>query len=351
MLLALIFGMAFGAILQFAGVNRFDTIAGMSTLEDFTIAKVMASGIAIGAVLISLEVTAGTAGFHVKPVLLGGIVWGGLMFGVGMAVLGYCPGTLAISLGEGSIDALLGIIGGLVGGLVFAGLWPSLQELIGPDTGAVSLSTQIGDRPWLYYLLVLVLSGLILLAVWRVDRRENAGKSDKKWLWAGVGLALLNGVMILDATSGRPIGASTAFPWVAAQLTGLGELGYIRRITSPGSWEAVFLLGAFLAALAGSLLRGTFRPTLIYDHWRRYKGNGPTRRILWSLFGGFLIVFGARMAGGCTSGHILSGGMQLAKSGLIFAAFVFTSFLLTGKLFYSGERSGAVGSAEIGPIA
>ena len=45
-------------------------------------------------------------------------------------------------------------------------------------------------------------------------------------------------------------------------------------------------------------------------------------------------IIGARMAGGCTSGHILSGGMQLAVSSLVFAAFVFSGLLLTGKYFY-----------------
>jgi len=46
------------------------------------------------------------------------------------------------------------------------------------------------------------------------------------------------------------------------------------------------------------------------------------------------LIFGARMAGGCTSGHVLSGGMQLAVSSLVFAAFVFGGLLLTGKYFY-----------------
>jgi uncharacterized membrane protein YedE/YeeE len=56
---------------------------------------------------------------------------------------------------------------------------------------------------------------------------------------------------------------------------------------------------------------------------------------VWSLTGGFVLIFGARMAGGCTSGLILSGGMQLATSGLVFAAFAFIAFILTGKLFYA----------------
>ncbi|VAY88600.1 hypothetical protein CARN8_3350001 [mine drainage metagenome] len=56
--------------------------------------------------------------------------------------------------------------------------------------------------------------------------------------------------------------------------------------------------------------------------------------------GGVLLLFGARMAGGCTSGHIISGGMQLAYSSLLFALVVFLTFLTTGRLFY---RQGRVG--------
>jgi uncharacterized membrane protein YedE/YeeE len=59
------------------------------------------------------------------------------------------------------------------------------------------------------------------------------------------------------------------------------------------------------------------------------------------VFFGFVLIFGARMADGCTSGLILSGGMQLAKSGLIFAAFGFIAFILTGKLFYSQAQEKA----------
>lgn len=98
-----------------------------------------------------------------------------------------------------------------------------------------------------------------------------------------------------------------------------------------------FLLGAAIAGLVASLTKKEFELRLIHSHWQQYKGENPARRILWSFIGGFALLFGARMAGGCTSGLILSGGMQLAKSGLIFAAFVFISFILTGKLFYSAK--------------
>jgi uncharacterized membrane protein YedE/YeeE len=58
------------------------------------------------------------------------------------------------------------------------------------------------------------------------------------------------------------------------------------------------------------------------------------KRLIWAFFGGFLLLFGARTAGGCTSGHVISGGMQLAASSMLFAFFVFASFLATGKMFY-----------------
>ena len=62
-------------------------------------------------VLVTGVVELGLASFHVKPLLMGGAVWGGLVFGFGMAVLGYCPGTMAISAGQGSLDALVGLVG------------------------------------------------------------------------------------------------------------------------------------------------------------------------------------------------------------------------------------------------
>ena len=107
----IILGFLFGAILQYAKLNRYNVISGMATLENFAVAKAIAVAIGVGAVIIAIEVGLGFATYHIKPLLLGGIAIGGIIFGVGMAILGYCPGTLPVSLGEGSVDALIGIIG------------------------------------------------------------------------------------------------------------------------------------------------------------------------------------------------------------------------------------------------
>jgi uncharacterized membrane protein YedE/YeeE len=121
---------------------------------------------------------------------------------------------------------------------------------------------------------------------------------------------------------------------VADVITGNTSNDYFSKIKSPGKWEVLFLTGAFISGIVISLLRNEFKITLIYSNWEKYKGKSVSKRLIWSFIGGFILIFGARMAGGCTSGHILSGGMQMAASSIVFAIFVFAGLLLTGKYFY-----------------
>ncbi len=332
----LLFGFLFGGILQFARLNKFNTISGMATLDDLTVAKAIAAAIGVGAIIISVEIGLGLASYHVKPFILGGIVLGGLIFGAGMAILGYCPGTLAVSLGEGSVDALTGIIGGLLGGLVYTLSFPFLQGILGPDLGKISLNSLTGNHEILFYLLAFIIGGALIWFSFLMNKKEKSG--DMKWLYAGILLALLNAVVFLSATTGRPMGASTTYPYFADLLTGTTQNSYFEKIRTPGNWELIFLAGAFSAGLIFSLIKKDFRIVLIHDNWKRYRDNSSASRITWSFVGGFILIFGARMAGGCTSGHILSGGMQLAVSSFTFAAFVFAGLLITGRLFYGVNK-------------
>ena len=109
----------FGATLQSAKLNKYNTISGMARLEDYTVAKAILVAIGIGAILLNIEIGWDLLSYHVKPLILVGISLGGLIFGAGMAILGYCPGTMAVSLGEGSMDALVGIVGAILGGIVY----------------------------------------------------------------------------------------------------------------------------------------------------------------------------------------------------------------------------------------
>jgi uncharacterized protein len=328
----LIYGFLFGAVLQSAKLNRFDTISGMATLENYKVAKAIALAIGVGVILVNIEIGLGFAAYHTKPLIFGGIIIGGLIFGAGMAILGYCPGTMIVSLGEGSLDAAAGLIGALLGGLVYTLVLPAITGLLGPDLGTISLWTLTGSAPALFYSLVF-LSGLLFIVIaFAVHKIEKV--KDLTWVFAGVALAFLNCIIFLKTGMDRQLGASTAYPFLANLITGNTASEYFTKSIKPGYWEAIFLAGTFISGLVISLLRKDFKMQLIHSNWKRYKGGNAYLRIFWAIFGGFILIFGARMAGGCTSGHIISGGMQLAISSLIFAIFVFTGLLVTGRLFY-----------------
>ncbi len=327
----LLLGALFGATLQYAKLNRFNVISGLARRENFAVAKAIILSIGVGAVLITSEIALGMASYHVKPFIIGGIILGGLIFGSGMAILGYCPGTLAISLGEGSLDALVGIFGGLLAGFIYTALLPYIGGILGPNIGKISLNSVVGTNT-LFFILVIIIGAAFVFSAFYLHKKEKT--DDKKWIFSGIALAILNAIVFSNVVTNRPIGASTTFPYVGDLITGFTNNDYFAKIQTPGNWEMIFLIGAFLAALIISLIKKEFKFTLIHSSWKTYKGESNSNRIIWSFIGGFILVFGARMAGGCTSGHILSGGMQLAVSSLVFAVFVFIGLLLTGKLFY-----------------
>ncbi len=329
--LILLFGFLFGALLQSAKLNKYNTISGMARLEDYTVAKAIAVAVGVGAILLSIEIGLGFASWHVKPLLLAGIGIGGLIFGSGMAILGYCPGTLPVSLGEGSMDALVGIIGGIAGGIFYTLIQPSIQGMLGPDLGKISLNSAVGEGA-LYYILVFVF-GLAMVAIaFFLNKIER--KKSLNWLYAGIGLAVLNCIVFLSSVTNRVIGASTSYPYLGDFLTGLTDNEYFASTVKSGTWELIFLGGAMLSGLVLSLIRKDFKIQLIHSGWSKTEGKSPVKRIIWAFVGGFIMLIGARMAGGCTSGHVISGGMQIAVSSLLFGAFVFIGLLVTGKYFY-----------------
>jgi uncharacterized membrane protein YedE/YeeE len=182
-------------------------------------------------------------------------------------------------------------------------------------------------------LLVFLFGALFIAIAFFVHKIEKV--TDRTWIFAGVALAVLNCIIFLKVGMDRQLGASTAFPYLANLISGNTDNEYFTKSIKPGSWELIFLGGAMLAGLVISLIRKDFKIRLIHSNWERYKGNNAGKRILWAMFGGFILIFGARMAGGCTSGHVISGGMQLAVSSMIFAIFVFAGLLITGRLFYN----------------
>ena len=120
LLQALVFGFAFGFLLQKGGVAKFDILVGVLLLEKFTVVKVMLSAIVVGMAGAYLLHRLNVLQLQVKETILGANLIGGLLFGVGFGLIAYCPGTDAAAVGQGNYDALVGILGMVFGSYLFA---------------------------------------------------------------------------------------------------------------------------------------------------------------------------------------------------------------------------------------
>jgi uncharacterized membrane protein YedE/YeeE len=120
LVLAVVFGTVFGFLLHRGRVADYNTIVRQFLFKDFTVMKIMLTAIVVGGIGVFLLVNAGYAQFSVKPANLLAIALGAAIFGVGMVIYGYCPGTALAAIGAGSVHALVGGFGMLVGGMLYA---------------------------------------------------------------------------------------------------------------------------------------------------------------------------------------------------------------------------------------
>ncbi len=151
-MLGLITGILFGFFLQKGRVLRFEKQVGAMQLKDMTILKFMLSAILVGMVGIHLLAGAGIITLSHKPMNVGAVVLGGMLFGAGWAVMGYCPGTSVGALGEGRWHAIFAMLGMIAGAALFAELYPffSRTVLAWKDFGKIGLDGVTGLSPWLW---------------------------------------------------------------------------------------------------------------------------------------------------------------------------------------------------------
>lgn len=123
----LITGALFGFLMQKSEVIRYEKQVGAMRLKDFTIFKFMLSAIIVGMIGIYLMKDLGMIKLDIKATVLGGNIMGGVLFGIGWALLGYCPGTAAGALGEGRLDVVPGIVGMVIGAAVYAEFYPFMK--------------------------------------------------------------------------------------------------------------------------------------------------------------------------------------------------------------------------------
>ena len=169
LVLGLVFGLIFGFLLQKGGVAKYHILLGVLLLEDFTVVKVMLTAIIVGCIGIFSLQALELVKLHVKPTRYAANIIGGLIFGVGFALIGYCPGTGAAALGQGNWDAISGIAGLMLGSYLFAEAsgWLDKTLMKVGDRGKLMLPEVIGVSLPVF---LMVFLPLLIAALFAIDR-------------------------------------------------------------------------------------------------------------------------------------------------------------------------------------
>lgn len=169
-------GLVFGFLLQKARVTRYGTILGQFLFKDYTVLKVMLTAIVVGGIGIYGMHEAGWVKLHVKSAQIVANALGGLIFGVGMALAGYCPGTGVAALGDGSRHALYAVLGMILGAGIYAETysWIKPRVLDLADFGKATFPSLTGVSPWWFVTGLALLAGTLFVFIERSERRRAA---------------------------------------------------------------------------------------------------------------------------------------------------------------------------------
>jgi uncharacterized protein len=164
-----LFGIVFGFLLQKGGVTKYDVILGQLLLTDFTVVKIMLSAVVTGMIGLHLMKSLGWMRLDPKSGSWGKSAIGGLIFGLGFALLGYCPGTIAAAIGNGYLDAAVGGLAGiLLGSWLFAAVYPRFRDgiLTRGYFGDMTLPKLLKVSDWV---VIVPLSALIVLLLYLIE--------------------------------------------------------------------------------------------------------------------------------------------------------------------------------------
>lgn len=174
---ALVLGLLFGWSLHKAGLTHYARIVNVYRFRDMTVMRFMLTALVVGAFAIQAGIDLGfAASAPIPPTSMLANVVGGVVFGVGMATAGYCPGTIVAEAGEGRLDAWVAGLSGLVVGAIVFGL---LQPVIMPTLarvgalGRVTFASLAGASPWLVLLVFGQVMVLVLILIARVGRKAT----------------------------------------------------------------------------------------------------------------------------------------------------------------------------------
>jgi uncharacterized membrane protein YedE/YeeE len=160
----------------------------------------------------------------------------------------------------------------------------------------------------------------------------------------GIGIGVLSWAAFVIVNN--PLGITTAI----AQLSGgaatpilgadaVARNTYWAKNAMKLDYGTLFLAGTLLGGLLSALLAGRWAVETVPTVWAQRFGSSPVKRYIAAFIGGTIVMFGARLANGCTSGNGISGGLQLALSGWVFLAAMFATGTLTAFTLFGNRRA------------
>jgi len=169
--LGLVTGAIFGFLLQKGRVLRFEKQVGAMLLKDMTILKFMLSAILVGMIGITWLSDQEIIGLSHKSMNVGAVVLGGALFGIGWAVMGFCPGTSVGAAAEGRWHALFAVAGMVTGAALYAEFYPVFKSsvLAWKDYGKIGLADAMDISPWV----VVAVFWAAVLGVFRLFEKKN----------------------------------------------------------------------------------------------------------------------------------------------------------------------------------
>jgi uncharacterized membrane protein YedE/YeeE len=153
---------------------------------------------------------------------------------------------------------------------------------------------------------------------------------------AGIGVLIWTSFLLSD----RPLGCSTAYAKTAGMVESAishkktEKMLYYQKFTPKVDWQWMLIIGVVIGAFLSAFLSGTFKVLVVPPLFASVFGTDPIMRSLVALFGGILMGIGARWAGGCTSGHGISGTLQLSVASWVAAICFFAGGILIAGFIY-----------------
>lgn len=169
----LLVGLAFGFLLQRGKVSRFNTIVGQFLFTDFTVLKIMFTAIIVGAIgVYGLLHHQMITQLPLIPSSMIGSAIGGIIFGCGMALLGYCPGTAIAAIAQGAKDATYGVLGMFVGTALFEFVYTHIYETTHADPTKETMATALNVSPWLVIAVLAVAALALFLVIEKFEKKQ-----------------------------------------------------------------------------------------------------------------------------------------------------------------------------------